>query len=278
MPASQHTVHVAGLQLHCNVSGRAGAPWLVFSNSLMTDLTLWDAQARAFSDRYQILRYDQRGHGRSDVPSRPSTFDELTDDLEALLEWFQIDRAVVIGVSMGGVTALRLAQRQSPRLGGVVACDCQWFSPVTSIAVWDERIRAARHAGMQAMVDPTVNRWFRPAFVSRNGPALNAVRQMIASTPVDGFVACAHALQSFDIRPEFTRNVVPTRFVVGDGDGVLPTVMRDMHRALPGSGFVQIAEAGHLPNVEQAATVNGALEEFFNQIQERHAAPRLPHD
>jgi 3-oxoadipate enol-lactonase len=256
-------VELRGLRFHYEVSGRAGAPWLVFSNSLMTNLSMWNAQERAFRESYRILRYDQRGHGETEAPDRASTFDELTDDLEALCETLQIERAVLVGVSMGGITALRLAQRHPSRVAGIVACDCQWFSPATSAAVWDDRIRTANDLGMSGLVDSTIIRWFRPSFVKRRGPGLSEVRQMIGNTPVAGFVACARALQSFDVRSEFARIAAPTCFVVGDSDGVLPTVMREMHRALPGSSFIQIAEAGHLPNIEQPATVNYAIQEFL---------------
>jgi 3-oxoadipate enol-lactonase len=264
--SSDVVVELRGLRFHCRLSGRPGAPWLIFSNSLMTDLTMWDRQERAFRESYRILRYDQRGHGETQTPDSATTFDELSDDLEALCERFQIDRGVFVGVSLGGVTALRMAQRHPSRVAGVVPCACRWFSPATARAVWDDRIRAAYDDGMTSLVDSTIARWFRPKFVERNGPGLEDVRRMIRSTPVAGFVACARALQSFDVRPEFAGIAAPTCFLVGDGAGVLPTVMRDMHRGLPGSNFVQIAEAGRLPNIEQPATVNHALQAFLLHI------------
>jgi 3-oxoadipate enol-lactonase len=266
MTSAPTFVQLGGLQFHYEVSGRSDAPWLVFSNSLMTSLAMWDAQCRAFGDSYRILRYDQRGHGQTQPPVGASTFDELSDDLEAICAHLQIERAVVIGISMGGVTALRLAQRFPARVAGVVACDCQWFSPATSITVWEERISIANESGMAGLLPSTIPRWFRPAFINRNGPGLDDVRRMIAGTSLAGFVSCARALQSFDIRPEFPRIQAPTCFVVGDGDGVLPTVMRDMHRGLTGSTFAQIAEAGHLPNIEQPATVNHTIQAFLIQI------------
>ncbi len=266
MGSSDVVVRLRSLRFHCELSGRPGAPWLVFSNSLMTNLAMWNRQERAFRDSYRILRYDQRGHGATQTPDAACTFDELSDDLEALFERFRIERAVVIGASMGGVTALRLAQRYPTRVAGMVACDCRWFSPATARQVWDDRIREAYADGMTALVEPTIARWFRPAFVERNGPGLDDVRRMIRSTPVAGFVSCARALQSFDVRADFADIAAPTCLLVGAGDGVLPTVMREMHRRLRGSTFIQVAEAGHLPNIEQPATVNHAIQAFLIQI------------
>ncbi len=266
MAASPTFAALNGLRVHYEVSGRRGAPWLIFSSSLMTSLGMWDAQWRTFRDTYRILRYDPRGHGQTQPPVGASTFDDLSSDLNELCAHLGIERAVIIGVSMGGVSALRMAQRFPDRVAGVVACDCQSFSPATSMTVWEERIRIAAESGMSGLVESTVTRWFRPAFVARNGRDLNDVRHMIASTSLDGFVSCARALQSFDIRPGFSQISAPTCLIVGDSDGVLPTVMREMHRGLPGSTFVQIAEAGHLPNVEQAATFNHTIQAFLIQI------------
>ena len=119
---------------------------------------------------------------------------------------------------------------------------------------------------MSELAGSTMTRWFRPASIARGGHAIAEVRQMITTTSLAGFVSCARALQSFDIRPGFVHISAPTCFIVGDSDGVLPTVMREMHRALPGSTFAQIAEAGHLPNIEQPATVNHTLQAFLIQI------------
>jgi 3-oxoadipate enol-lactonase len=264
--SEQLIVRLRDLAFHYETTGRPGAPWLVFSNALMTNLSMWNPQERAFRDSYRILRYDQRGHGGTSVPDAPCTFDDLADDLEALCAYLEIDRAVLIGVSMGGVTTLRMAQRHPSRVAAVIACGCQWFSPSTATAVWEDRIRTATSSGMDGLVDPTVRRWFRPASVEEDGMALNDVRRMIATTSVDGFVGCARALQSFDIRAGFSDISAPTCFIVGDSDGVLPTVMRDMHRGLAGSSFVQIAEAGHLPNIEQPATVNHAIQAFLIRL------------
>src|SRR5947207_15064936 len=100
-----------GIQFNCRAEGKEGAPWIVFSNSLATRLAQWDAQVAAFRDRFQILRYDQRGHGETDAPNGAYTFDQLTDDAVALLDAFTIDRATFAGISMGAVTGLRIASR-----------------------------------------------------------------------------------------------------------------------------------------------------------------------
>ena len=252
-------VMVDGVDLQCRIDGPAGAPWLVFSNSLMTDLRLWDDQVAAFGDRYRILRYDQRGHGGSGVPPADCNFDRLVDDLAALLEHFDVNAATVAGVSMGGVTTLGLAARYPERVARVAICDCQSASSPAGAAAWDERIAIAQAGGMAALVEPTVTRWFRPKAAQACPDIMDRVRAMVAGTPFDGFVRAARALQNYDFRPYLAALPCPALFMVGAQDGVLPGSMRAMAGACLGAGFTTIPDAGHLINIEQPAEFNAAL-------------------
>ncbi len=263
---SDHMVSIDGLQLHCRIDGPEGAPWLVFSNSLLTDLTMWDKQVAALAGRFHILRYDQRGHGQTSVPPGPSHFDRLAEDAEALLAHFGIERAVFVGISMGTATALALATRHPGRLGALVACDGQSKSPASSRAAWDERIALAQEQGMAALAGITVPRWFLPASVSAGGLTIEKVEAMIRTTPFEGFVSCARALQDFDYDAGLPGIALPTLLMVGAGDGVLPATMRAMQAKIPGARFVEIPEAGHLSNLEQPEAFTAALAAFCDGL------------
>ena len=252
-------VEANGISFRCRIDGAEQAPWLIFSNSLATNLSMWDGQVAVFGRSYRILRYDQRGHGGTSVPGEGCTFDQLADDVVALLDALRIERATFVGISMGAITALRLAARYASRMARIVACDGQWASPAGSAELWEERIKVAGSQGMDALVEPTVQRWFRPAFLAANPPVLGKVRQMIATTPAGGYIACSKALEKFDFRESLRESSVPTLFVVGALDGTMPQAMREMHQALAGSQFREIAEAGHLPNIEQAEEFNRIL-------------------
>ena len=256
-------VEANGIRFHCRTDGPAGAPWIVFSNSLATNLAVWDQQVSELGSSFRILRYDQRGHGGTEVSRSPCTFDLLADDAARLLDAFDIDRATVIGVSMGAVTALRLAVGHPARLCRVVACDGQWAAPSGAVATWEARIRTATEGGMAALVESTVQRWFTPDFLAANPPVLDKVRRMIRETPLAGFTSCARALQDYDFRIPFSTIDVPTLLIVGGADGLLPQVMREMQRTIAGSAFVEIAQAGHLPNVERPEAFNQALRSFL---------------
>lgn len=258
-PGTECIVAVAGLGLRCRVDGPAGAPWLVFSNSLMTDLTLWDAQVPAFAGRFRILRYDQRGHGGSAVPPADCTFDALAEDLAGLLDHFGVTAATVVGISMGGVTALALAARHPGRVARIAACDCQPASTPAGAAAWDERISMAQAGGMAALVEPTVARWFRPDTIRQDPPALRQVRAGIRATSLDGFVRAARALQEYDLRPALPMLRCPVAFIAGAADGTLPATMRATAGSCAQATFTVIPDAGHLPNVEQPMPFNAAL-------------------
>ena len=256
-------VQANGLRFHCRLDGRPGAPWMVFSNSLMTNLSLWDRQVTMFSDSYRILRYDQRGHGQTEVPTASRcSYDDLAADAVALLDAFQIEGATFIGVSMGAITSLLLASRCSQRLSRAVAADGQWLAPPTAETTWEERIALAQQRGMEALADLTLQRWFSPAFLSCGVPALAQVRDMVRTTPLAGFVQCARALEHYDFQQEFARIALPVLLIAGEKDGQLPQVMRKTHAAIVGSQFVEIASAGHLANVEAPEAFYRAIADF----------------
>jgi 3-oxoadipate enol-lactonase len=256
-------VEANGIRFRCRIDGRKDAPWLVFSNSLATNLSLWDGQIATFENSFRILRYDQRGHGGTEVPGEPCTFEQLVDDVVALFDALAIRRATFVGVSMGAITALRLAARHAGRLDRIVACDGQWVAPAGARELWEERIAVVQNQGMEALVEPTVRRWFRPEFIAGNPPSLEKVRRMIATTPAGGFIACGRALQQYDYRECLPQIGVPTLLLAGAADGTMPEVMREMHRAMPGSNFVEIPNAGHLPNFENPEVFNQTLSKFL---------------
>src|SRR5215510_12444740 len=207
-----------GISINYQVDGREGAPWLIFSNSLITNLTMWDDQVAALKDNYRILRYDQRGHGSTQALDGKYTFDMLTADVVGLMDALSIKRAHFCGLSMGGMTALFLAQRHADRFDRIIACDCGPASTPVSAQQWKERIDLAGENGMEALVDVTVNRWFPPDFVATRSPVLDKVRGMIRTSQDMVRAGCGQASCDDDLvagLPGITR---PTLCIVGTKD------------------------------------------------------------
>jgi len=251
-----------GLNFAYTIDGPPGAPWIVFSNSLATTGAMWDEQAAALKSTYRVLRYDQRGHGATDAPAGRYAFDTLVADAVALLDALSIARAHFAGLSMGGATALGLAEQHPGRVDHVIVCDSPCMSTPASSQQWEERIVVAQQQGMEALVAPTIARWFPPETVARNPPHLDKVRQMIRATPVNGFIGCSAALADHDYNSKVETVTCPVIFIVGEKDGTAPVAMKDMHVRLKGSRYVELAGAGHISNLDRSAEFTNAIEDF----------------
>jgi 3-oxoadipate enol-lactonase len=250
-----------GITINYEVDGPAGAPWLVLSNSLATNLSMWDEQARELKGAYRVLRYDQRGHGGTEATAGRYTFALLMADALALMDALGIGKAHFAGLSMGGATALGLAETHPDRLEKVIVCDSPCQSTPASAQQWEERIAIAQKQGMEPLVEATVGRWFPPEVVK--APHVDKVRRMIRDTPVDGFIGCAAALADHDYASAVATVRRPVLFLVGEKDGVNPPAMRKLNAALPGSRYVELAGAGHISNLDQPEAFNRALSDFL---------------
>ncbi len=255
-------VEANGIEFNVRIDGHRGLPWLVLSNSLATNLSMWDRQVEALRDGFRILRYDQRGHGESDAPAGRYGFNVLVADVIGLFDALEIRRPHFAGLSMGGMTAIALAEQHPDRVDHVIACDCGPASTPQSAQQWEERIALARDHGMQALVQPTIDRWFPAEFANANPDVIEKVRHMVRTTPLNGFIGCAHALSNFDLRPGLGAIRNPVQFICGSNDASL-TGTKALHAAVSGSAFVEIAGAGHISNMENPTAFSHAMQAFL---------------
>jgi 3-oxoadipate enol-lactonase len=256
-------VRANGISINYQIDGTEGAPWLIWSNSLATTLAMWEEQVREFKGRFRVLCYDQRGHGATEAPPGRYTFETLIADVLGLMDALRISKAHFAGLSMGGATALGLAQVHPDRLDKVIVCDTACQSTPASTQQWEERIGVAQKEGIEALVEPTVARWFPPEVIKANPPYLNTIRQMIRRTPVNGFIGCAAALANHNFAQAVGTVKRPVLFMAGEKDGVTPAAMRKLSAALPGSRYVELAGAGHISNFDQPAAFNRAVADFL---------------
>jgi 3-oxoadipate enol-lactonase len=257
-------INANGVNFNTQIDGPESAPWLVLSNSLMTNLSMWDDQVAELKKSFRILRYDQRGHGGTQATEGPYSFDLLVADVVALLDALSIKRAHFAGLSMGGVTALDLAQRHPQRFDRIIACDCAPASTPASAQQWKERIELAARDGMAVLAEPTVARWFPPEFVAAKPAVLDKVRHMIRTTPIAGFCGCAQALSDYDLRPGLAGIDRRTLLIVGTKDATLAGI-RQIKEAVSGSTLVELEGAGHISNMEQPAAFTGAIRDFLSR-------------
>lgn len=240
----------------------ADAPWLVFGNSLMTDLTIWDAQAEAIGGHYGILRYDQAGHGGSGIPGKPVDFDILGADLLTVMDAAGIERAVYVGLSMGVPTGLAAHKHAPDRFLALAFSDGQAKTAPGGAAGWAERIETARSSGMDAFAAATTDRWLTSASSPQTRDRLT---QMVAATPFEGLKTCATALMDYDYVEELARISCPTLLLAGAEDGAMPEGMATkLKPAIAGSEMHVIENAGHVPCFEQPEAFTAILSSFLD--------------
>ena len=239
-----------------------GVP-LVFSNSLGASTAMWRPQVEAFASKYRVVRYDQRGHGKSDVIVDAYGFEALVDDALALLDALALERVHFVGLSLGGMTALGLALAHAGRLRSITAANCVATVPPAGRALWDERAKIAREQGLGPLVAPSLERWFTAGTRAARGDELRWVGEMIAATPVAGYVATCEALKTLNYLDSLPHITVPTLFVAGTHDMGAPlAAMQDMYARVVHSRFVEL-DAAHVSNLERPAEFNAALVDFL---------------
>lgn len=255
------TIQCNGDGFEVRVDGPEGAPALLLSNSLSSDLSMWDDQVPSWSKSFRIIRYNARGQGASAVDPVPYSMDRLGGDAVAILDALHVPRAHVCGLSMGGMVAQWLLTHAPQRIDrAVLANTAAHMGPAS---LWDDRIALARAHGMEATVEPTVRRWFPPAFHAAAPATIDRMRAMIRRTPVEGYAASCAAIRDMDQRDAIKSVTAPTLIVIGANDpATTPADGLAIHAAIPGSRTVTL-DAGHISNVEQPEAFTQAVAAFL---------------
>jgi 3-oxoadipate enol-lactonase len=252
-----------GARINYRFDGSEGAPVLVFSNSLGTNFFMWDAQIPALTGRFRVLRYDTRGHGQSSVTAGPYSIMQLGRDLVRLLDELEIERAHFCGLSMGGMTGMWLGVYASARIERLMLCNTA--PRIGTAEIWNARIEAVRKGGMAAIAETVIQRWFTPAFIARAPEAIERTRQMILSTPPEGYVANCAAIRDMDQRETISRIKLPTIVITGTNDPVTtPSDARYIVERVPGAQYVEL-NAAHLSNIEAAGQFTQVLVQFLEK-------------
>ncbi|MEM9105715.1 MAG: 3-oxoadipate enol-lactonase [Pseudomonadota bacterium] len=253
------SIVLGDITLNHTIDGDADNPWLILSNSLATDLSMWAPQIETLTATHRVLRYDTRGHGASSVPEGPYDFDMLVADVISLMDALDIEKADFMGLSLGGMTALGLALDHGHRINRIICCDARADAPDMYKQMWPHMISRAQQNGMNGIAEQTLTRWFSERFREdeTNINVIVSTGDMIRNTPVEGYVSCANALMELDYLPRLGEISVPSLYIVGEFDPAAPAeVMQAMADATPGSQFEMIRGAAHLANLEDPDKFN----------------------
>jgi 3-oxoadipate enol-lactonase len=247
--------------MHFEWSGHQSKPVLLFSNSLGSNLRMWDPQIAAFSEHFRILRYDKRGHGQSSVPPGPYTIDQFGNDVLNLLDFLQLDRVFFCGLSIGGGTGMFLGANAHERFHKLAVCNT---SPKFANAeFWNARIQAVESGGMKAVAGGLVERWLTLAFRSTHPDETQALLFMLEAADPEGYIAGCAAVRDMDMRQTVQKIRVPTLVLAGTHDaGATVADARFLTDNIPGARYAEVS-AAHISNIEAAADFNRHILQFF---------------
>lgn len=255
---------VNGIKIHYSVEGRAQAPALVFSNSLGTDFRVWDRVAALLSDRFQIIRYDNRGHGLSSAPSAPYTIEDHRDDLIGLLEYLNPGPAVLCGLSVGGMIVQSVGATRADLVRALVLSDTA--HKIGPASMWNERIDAIGEQGIDTFADGILERWFTEDFRKNKRLELAGWRAMLTRTPLEGYLGTCAALRDADLTAGTSALTMPVLCICGAEDAATtPEVVEELSELIANSRFEQVAGAGHFPCVEQPDYTAGLITRFLEE-------------
>lgn len=239
----------------------------------MAVLEMWDAQMAAFAGKYRCLRYDTRGHGRSETVDEAITIDDLADDLAGLLDALRIDKAHVVGLSLGGMTGQAFAVRHPDRIDrlGLLATTAQMAVKKD----WEDRAALVLREGYGSFVDGVMSpRWFTADYALAHPDVVAGFRQRMLANSRAGYAVCCHVIANLDLPARIGAVAAPTLIMVGADDPATPVPMSEAMRSLiHGAEMVVVPHAAHIVAVEKAAIVNAYLGEFLGRGRRAEASP-----
>jgi len=259
-----------GIRIHYELSGRKDGPVVILSHSLASSLKMWEPQMEMLRSHFQVLRYDTRGHGRSETTPAPYTLEILGEDALGLLDQLGMDQVHWVGLSMGGMIGQGIALNHSQRLKSLVLCDTAAIIPAEAQPIWDERIEGVRRKGMESQLETTMERWFTPSFLSLNPPMLTLIKEEFLATPAEGYIGCAGAIRRLNYLERLGEINLPTFIIVGEDDPATPvSASRAIHEHIKNSKLVILPSTRHLSNVEQPRVFNENLVEFLMNVSNK---------
>jgi 3-oxoadipate enol-lactonase len=246
------------------IDGAAG-PWVTFVTGIANDLTLWDAQAAAIGRDFRVLRYDLRGHGGSDAAPGDYTIAALVGDLKALLDVLKIQKTSLVGLGLGGAIAQAFAIEHPGSVDKLMPCCCRARMVPEFAAMWHKLRETVRQNGLEAIVEPTVQRWFSEEFKAAHPEVLEKIRRMIRGTTQEGYLGVTGAFLGLDVEGKLGSIRAPALYVSGANDhlGGPPALMEGLAARVKGARHVSVPNAAHIANIQNPEGFNQVLREFL---------------
>jgi 3-oxoadipate enol-lactonase len=255
-------IEANGTRLHYQFDGSESAPTVMLSNSLGTNLHMWDPQISVLAEKFRVLRYDSRGHGQSPATPGPYTIDGLGNDAIGLLDALRIEKVLFCGLSLGGVIAQWMGIHAANRVNAIVISNSA--AKIGNDEFWNKRIEKLREGGIAPVAGAQVLRWFTARYVEAQPQVVEKMKQMFIATPVDAYIATCQALRDSDLRESIQRIRTRTLVISGTHDMVTPPADgKFMASQIPGARYAEL-NASHLSDIEDSLGFCAAVLQFFS--------------
>ena len=256
-------IYLDVLRLNAEISGPVEGPPVVLMHALGTNLKIWDQVVKRLPVTCRILRIDQRGHGQSDAPPAPYSMGALIRDAERMMDHFGLQDAVVVGLSLGGLVAQGLAVKRLDLVRGLVLSNTA--AKIGTPELWAARVAEVRAHGLADYANGAMLRMFGRSHAII--PGADSVRDMLLSTPIEGWTGCAAAIAGTDFYTLTASLTLPTLAIAGANDGTTPPdLVRETADLIRGARFEIIRGAGHLPMVEKPVEYTAMITSFLRSI------------
>lgn len=253
---------MSAVDVHAVISGDPSKPAVVLSNSLGSTHRMWDAQVDALAEHFHVIRYDTRGHGGSPVTPGPYSIDDLTDDVIALLDAHDIQGAHFVGLSLGGMTGMRLAVRNPERVNRLVLlCTAAVLGPASN---WTDRAATVRANGVASIAEAVVDRWFAPGYLDTHPDRKAYYEAMAAATPAEGYAGCCEAIAAMDQVADLPSITAPTLAIAGADDPATgPDALAVIAENVADGRLLVVPDAAHLAPAQQPQIITPAIVEHL---------------
>src|SRR3982750_2026878 len=218
-----------GCLLNVSVEGRDGGPTLMLSNSLGSTMQMWEPQMKALTQLFRVIRYDRRGHGKSNVPPGPYSIDRFGRDVLAILDDLNIERVHWCGLSMGGMVGQWLGANAPQRFGKIILSNTACYYP--DPPHWPNRRQGGKEGGIASVADAVSAGWLTADFREREPQIAANMKAMLTATPVQGYLACCEALSTLDQRALLPRIKTPTLVIASRHDVATPVASGEFIRS-----------------------------------------------
>lgn len=259
------TIDVHGIKTDYRIDGKEGAPYVTFVTGIANDVTMWDAQVEALGKDYRTLRYDLRGHGDTQATEGDYSMELLVRDLAGLLAELNIQKTSLVGLGLGGAIVQKFAIDNPHQVKVLLPCCCRAKMVPEFAAMWHKLRETVAKEGVEAIVEPTAQRWFSEEFKAANPQVLQNVRNMIRGTTTLGYLGASAAFLGLNIEDKLPQIKAPTLYVSGAEDklGGPPELMAGLAKLVPGAQHRSVPKAAHIANIQNPAGFNSVVADFL---------------